>query len=184
MAINKVEYGGRVLVDLTADSVEADALVVGHTAHGKDGEPVEGANPYELEATNAEVQTQTDLIGQIAAVLEGKAAGGGGGGSFVEGTLAIAAEVSELDVPVGFVPDIFIATVTDMTATSGMKTLTWIRSDSFDLVDIQNMSTLAHSFKAEDYTEDTESGIKVKRYGSYNIPVGTLRYQAYKRSPA
>ena len=72
------ENGDRVLVDLTGDSVNADSLVVGHTAHGADGEVVEGANPYELEATNDEIGTQTDLISQISAALEGKAAPSGG----------------------------------------------------------------------------------------------------------
>lgn len=71
------EDGDRVLVDLTGDSVTADSLIVGHTAHGADGEIVEGANPYELEATNTEVGTQADLIARISAALEGKAAGGG-----------------------------------------------------------------------------------------------------------
>ena len=73
------EDGDRVLVDLTDDNVTADSLVTGHTAHGADGEIVAGANPYELEPTNAEVGTQTSLIAQISAALEGKAAGGGGG---------------------------------------------------------------------------------------------------------
>ena len=73
------ENGDRVLVDLTGDSVNADSLVVGHTAHGADGEIVEGANPYELEPTNAEVGTQSDLIAQIQNALVGKAAGSGGG---------------------------------------------------------------------------------------------------------
>ena len=72
------EDGDRVLVDLTGDNVTADSLVVGHMAHGADGEIVEGANPYELEATNTEVGTQTDLIAQISATLEGKASPGGG----------------------------------------------------------------------------------------------------------
>lgn len=73
------DAGERVLVDLTGDNVTADSLVVGSVAHGADGEIVEGANPYELEATNTEVGTQTDLIAQIQAALEGKAAGGSGG---------------------------------------------------------------------------------------------------------
>lgn len=73
------ENGDRVLVDLTGDNVTADSLVTGYTAHGADGEVVEGANPYELEPTNMEVGTQTSLIAQISAALEGKASGGGVG---------------------------------------------------------------------------------------------------------
>lgn len=91
MGINKIvlntDNGEQVLVDLTGDSVSADSLVVGHTAHGANGELVEGTNPYEMEATNNEVQTQADLIEQIQTALRGKATGGGGG---------------ELDIPSGY----------------------------------------------------------------------------------
>ena len=105
MAINKVvinrDDGQDVLINLTNDTVEADALVVGFTAHDKSGEIIEGANPYAKEETDetvtaqseligqlkeainenvsktsAEVNTQTDLIQEIKAALEGKAGGG------------------------------------------------------------------------------------------------------------
>lgn len=87
MAVNKVVYDGNTLVDLTSDTVTPDALVVGHTAHGADGEEVAGANPYEKSATDTEVQTQADLIAQIGAALEGK--GGSGSGIVPTGTKQI-----------------------------------------------------------------------------------------------
>ncbi len=43
MAINKVEYGGRSLIDLTTDTVTPDTLLEGETAHNKAGEPIVGA---------------------------------------------------------------------------------------------------------------------------------------------
>ena len=89
------EEGERVLVDLTGDTVTADSLVVGSVAHGADGEIVEGANPYKLEETNTEVGTQTDLIAQIEAALEGKA--GSGSGIVPSGTKEITAN-GEYDV--------------------------------------------------------------------------------------
>ena len=42
MAINKVVYGTTVLVDLTEDTVTPATLLQGRTAHGKDGELIEG----------------------------------------------------------------------------------------------------------------------------------------------
>ena len=45
MAISKVVYGdnGEVLIDLTADTITKDKLLKGYTAHGADGEVIEGA---------------------------------------------------------------------------------------------------------------------------------------------
>lgn len=79
MAVNKIVYGTTVLVDLTSDSVTADALETGKTAHGKDGNIVTGKNPYVKATTDAAVNTQAALIDQIMTALDGKVAGGGGG---------------------------------------------------------------------------------------------------------
>ena len=87
MAINKIVYGEETLIDLTNDSVSADTLVEGATAHGKDGEIVTGTNPYKKQETDAEVDTQADLISQIATALEGKAAGGSGSVETYTGTI-------------------------------------------------------------------------------------------------
>lgn len=45
MAVSKVVYGGRTLVDLTDDTVDATKLSLGSTAHGADGEQVVGTAP-------------------------------------------------------------------------------------------------------------------------------------------
>ena len=42
MAVNKVVYGTTVLVDLTKDTVTADKLLKGETAHDAAGEPITG----------------------------------------------------------------------------------------------------------------------------------------------
>lgn len=43
--VNKVEYGGNVLIDLTADTVTADGLLTGLTAHDKSGALITGTMP-------------------------------------------------------------------------------------------------------------------------------------------
>lgn len=43
MAYSKIIYGGNVLIDLTADTVTADALLSGTTAHDKAGNAITGA---------------------------------------------------------------------------------------------------------------------------------------------
>lgn len=69
MAVNKVVINRNgvedVLVDLTGDNVNPNALVVGHTTHDQTGEVIEGANPYAKAETDATVNAQTDLIQQI-----------------------------------------------------------------------------------------------------------------------
>lgn len=42
MGVSRVDVGGRTLIDLTGDSVNPQSLLKGVTAHGKDGEAVEG----------------------------------------------------------------------------------------------------------------------------------------------
>lgn len=42
MNVNKVIYGGDVLIDLTGDSVSADKVLKGITAHDKSGAKITG----------------------------------------------------------------------------------------------------------------------------------------------
>lgn len=42
MAYNKIVYGGNVLIDLTGDTVQADKLLSGYTAHDKTGTQIIG----------------------------------------------------------------------------------------------------------------------------------------------
>lgn len=44
MAINKVEYGDRTLIDLTQDTVTPETLLEGETAHDKTGELIRGTH--------------------------------------------------------------------------------------------------------------------------------------------
>lgn len=42
MAKNKVVYDGNVLIDLTSDTVTADTLLQGATAHDRHGDAIQG----------------------------------------------------------------------------------------------------------------------------------------------
>lgn len=42
MAVNKVVYGGNTLIDLSSDTVTAEKLVAGATAHNAKGEKITG----------------------------------------------------------------------------------------------------------------------------------------------
>lgn len=54
---SKVVLGtGEVLIDLTADTVAADKLLTGITAHGADGAPITGTCSYDSD-TSADTLT-------------------------------------------------------------------------------------------------------------------------------
>ena len=59
---SKVVLGtGEVLIDLTADTVAADKLLTGITAHGADGAPVTGTCSYDSD-TSADTLTAAEAI--------------------------------------------------------------------------------------------------------------------------
>lgn len=66
MAVSKIIYDGRTLIDLTQDTVEASKLLKGYTAHGADGEVVTGSCTFDSDTMDA---TATD-----SEILEGKSA--------------------------------------------------------------------------------------------------------------
>lgn len=66
MGRSKFVYFGETLFDLTADSVTADKLLAGTTAHGADGEQIVGTCDYDSN-------TQ-DATAAVAEILEGKTA--------------------------------------------------------------------------------------------------------------
>lgn len=53
MGVSKVEYGGRTLIDLTADSVTSDTLLKGATAHNRAGEKITGAKEFKTQSKTA-----------------------------------------------------------------------------------------------------------------------------------
>ena len=60
MAVNKVEYAGKVLLDLTEDTVTADMMESGAKAHDKTGALITGSIPVNDTLTNATI-SESDL---------------------------------------------------------------------------------------------------------------------------
>lgn len=67
-AISKVVYGNQVLIDLTNDTVAADKLLSGYTAHGRDGETITGSCTYDADTSDATASTSDILSGATAYV--------------------------------------------------------------------------------------------------------------------
>ena len=67
MAVSKIVYDGRALIDLTADTVTADALLSGTTAHDKAGNAITGAltlatiHTGSARRTQASARTETSI---------------------------------------------------------------------------------------------------------------------------
>ena len=100
MAINKVVIGGEVKIDLTADTVTAESLKSGITAHDKTGAVIEGICTHDVDSSEATANS--------AEVLEGKTFAARG--KVFSGTMpnkgavngSIASADSEYAVPMGF----------------------------------------------------------------------------------
>lgn len=75
MPINKVLYGTQVLMDLTEDTVTADKLAKGETAHDSAGEQITGTLETESGSGSAKTQiladlTTTELTASLSVTLE------------------------------------------------------------------------------------------------------------------
>lgn len=68
MGVSKVVYGSTTLIDLTADTVTANALAYGVTAHGSDGEAITGTSTRDSDTTDATAGTAEILAGRTAYV--------------------------------------------------------------------------------------------------------------------
>lgn len=73
--INKVIYGGRTLIDLTSDTVEASKLLLGTKAHDKSGAQIGGTCTFDVDSTDATAAAAEILAGKTAYVSGNKLTG-------------------------------------------------------------------------------------------------------------
>lgn len=64
--VSKVVYGGQTLIDLTADTIKSDKLLKGYTAHGADGEVLDGACTFDADTQDATATGDEILVGKTA----------------------------------------------------------------------------------------------------------------------
>ena len=91
---------GDVLIDLTADTVDAAHLLSGYTAHGKDGAPITGTNTFDSDTSG-----DTAAVGEILATKTAHARG-----TLLTGTMpnngavtgTISTKAQEYTVPQGY----------------------------------------------------------------------------------
>jgi len=100
MAINKVIYGGRTLIDLSGDTVTADKILDGFTAHDKKGETITGTCKYDVDSSDATAAVTEILQGKTAYVRGKKLTGTMKNNSAVAGT--ISSKDEQYTVPQGY----------------------------------------------------------------------------------
>lgn len=100
MAINKVIYGGDVLLDLTADTVTADKVLSGYTFHGKDGVGKTGTCTFDANTQDATAAVAEVLYGQTYYAQGAKKTGSmPNNGKY---TQSISTKAGKVTIPIGF----------------------------------------------------------------------------------
>ena len=66
MGKSKIIFGDEVLIDLTPDTIKADKLLKGYTAHGADGESLTGTCEFDANTQDATATESEILSGKTA----------------------------------------------------------------------------------------------------------------------
>lgn len=98
--ISKVVYGGKTLIDLTADTVTADKILSTYTAHDKSGAPIVGTCTFNADTTDATATGAEILAGKTAYVNGVKITGEMKNNGAVTGTISKKAEA--YSIPIGY----------------------------------------------------------------------------------
>lgn len=92
MAVNKVIYGSNTLIDLTSDTVTADKLAEGYTAHDKSGAVITGTNTCDSDTDDATAAVAEILYGKTAYARGAKLTGTMPNNGSVTGTISTKAQ--------------------------------------------------------------------------------------------
>ena len=98
--ISKIIYGGKVLIDLTQDTVVAEKLLNGYTAHGANGEIITGTCTFDSDTQDATVTASEILVGKTAYAKGAKVIGEMANNGAVAGTISTVA--GEYTIPQGY----------------------------------------------------------------------------------
>lgn len=100
MAINKVVYGGKTLIDLTGDTVAATDLASGVTAHDKSGAKITGTSTKDSDTSDATAAAAEILKGKTAYARGAKVTGSMPNNGAITGS--ITTKEQKVIIPIGF----------------------------------------------------------------------------------
>ena len=100
MGYNKIIYAGQTLIDLTQDTVVADKLLKGYTAHGADGEIITGSCTFDIDTSEMTAAASEILSGKTAGVKGKTVTGAMPNNGGVVGTISTVA--GEYTIPLGY----------------------------------------------------------------------------------
>ena len=98
--VNKVIYAGTTLIDISGDTVTANKILYGFTAHDKSGAPITGSCTYNADTSDATASDSEILATKTAYVNGSKVTGSMTNNGAVTGTITTKAQ--EYTVPQGF----------------------------------------------------------------------------------
>lgn len=98
--ISKVVYGGKTLIDLTADTVTADKLLSTYTAHDKSGALITGTCTFDADTSDATAAVAEILAGKTAYINGNKLTGVMKNNGAVTGTISKKAD--SYTIPIGY----------------------------------------------------------------------------------
>lgn len=86
--VNKVIYGNDTLIDISSDTVTADKVLTGYTAHDRSGAPIVGSCDYDSDTTDADATAAEILDTKTAYVNKTKITGSMPNRGAVTGTIS------------------------------------------------------------------------------------------------
>lgn len=98
--VNKVVYNGNTLIDLTSDTITADKILYGFTAHDKSGAVITGTSTFDSDTSGDTAAVAEILVGKTAHARGSLLTGTMPNNGSVTGTISTVA--GEYTIPQGY----------------------------------------------------------------------------------